>query len=162
MGHKRTSPKPQRLNLARQWLPTFNGTKIVKGYKKKFAVDTLTAISDLQELGVELDPGYVARVKISEGHRCANLEQKKQEKQEKLMEHHGLELMYEEMGIWDNVYGGEYIDDIHIPTNHRVNFENKIGTVKKAGKNLCQSEQHAVANQQEMVTVKTKTAGLDL
>ena len=132
MGHKRTRPKHQRLRMAVDWLPTYNGTKIVKGYRKKFAVGILTAISDLQELGVKLDPGYVARVEVSEKQRLSNLQEKKQEK---LMEQHGLEMMYEEMGIWDTVYDGDFNDDIDIMVNHRVNFENNIGTVKKAGKN---------------------------
>ena len=55
-------------------------------------------------------------------------------RQEKLIEQHGLEDTYEEMGIWDYVYDG-YDDDIDIMNNHRVNFENRIGTISKAGKN---------------------------
>jgi hypothetical protein len=117
--------------MAKEWLPTYNGTKIVKGYKKKFAVDSLTAINDLLELGVHLEPSYIEAVKKGEAARRKQLDEKKQEK---LMEQHGLELMYEAMGIWDDVYDG-YNDDIDIMANHRVNFENRIGTVKKAGKN---------------------------
>ena len=86
----------------------------------------------MQELGVKLDPAYVASVEISEKQRLSNLQEKKQEK---LMEQRGLELMYEEMSIWDDIYDGEFNDDIDIMVNHRVNFENSIGTVKKAGKN---------------------------
>lgn len=131
MGHKRTRPKPQRLRMAKEWLPTYNGTKIVKGYKKKFAVDSLTAINDLLELDVPLDPSYIEAVKKGEEQRRKQLHE---QKQEKLMEQHGLEVMYDEMGIWDDIYDG-YNDDIDVATNHRVNLENKIGTVKKAGKN---------------------------
>ena len=131
MGHKRTRSKPQRLRMAKDWLPTYNGTKIVRGYRKKFAVDILTAISDLQELGVQLDPAYVTAATAGETRKR---EQAQEKKQEKLMEQHGLELMYEEMGIWDYVYDGNN-DDIDVMTNHRVNFENRIGEVKKAGKN---------------------------
>jgi len=50
------------------------------------------------------------------------------------MEQHGMELMYEEMSVWDYVYDG-YNDDIDVMVNHRINLENRIGTVKKAGKN---------------------------
>jgi len=131
MGHKRTRSKPQRLRMAKDWLPTYNGTKIVRGYRKKFAVDILTAISDLQELGVQLDPAYICAATTGETRKR---EQAQEKKQEKLMEQHGLELMYEEMGIWDYVYDGNN-DDIDVMTNHRVNFENRIGEVKKAGKN---------------------------
>ena len=149
MGHKRTRPKPQRLRMAKDWLSSYGAAKttansakpaalksganrqIVKSYKKKFAVDILTAISDLQELGVILDPAYITAVQNSEKHRYKQLQEKKQEK---LMEQHDLEIMYEELGVWDYIYDG-YNDDIDVISNHRINFENRIGTVKKAGKN---------------------------
>jgi hypothetical protein len=131
MGHKRTRPKPQRLNMAKQWIPLYNGTKIVKGYKKKFAVDTLTAISDLTELGVQFEPEYIAAVEASEKRRFQQLQE---QKQEKLSEQRIMSELYDELGIWDEIYDGE-TDSINVMDNHRVNFENRIGTVKKAGKN---------------------------
>ena len=132
MGQKRTRPKPQRLAMAKHWLPTYSGIKIVKGYKKKFAVDSMTAIRDLQELGVEFKPEYIAAVEASEKTRIM---QRQAKKQERLAEQHGLEELYDELGIWYTNYGGEMNDSINIMDNHRVNFENRIGTVKKAGKN---------------------------
>jgi hypothetical protein len=117
--------------MAKEWLPTYNGTKIVKGYRKKFAVDVLTAIGDLQELGVQLEPGYVACVTESETRKREQLQEKTQEK---LMAQHGLESVYEDMGIWSDIYD-DYNNDIDIMVNHRVNFENRIGEVKKGGKN---------------------------
>ena len=132
MGLKRTRPKAQRLQMAKHWIPTYNGTKIVKGYKKKFAVDTLTAIRDLQELGIKFDPEYISAVESGEKNRVAQLQAKKQER---LAEQHEIETLYEEMGIWDEVYDGNMNDEINIMDNHRVNFENRIGSVKKAGKN---------------------------
>ena len=134
LGHKRTRPKPQRLMMAKQWITTYTGTRIVKGYRKKFAVDTLTAIRDLQELGVKFvfEPEYITAVEVGEKHRLSQLQEKKQER---LMEQHGIEELYNEMGIWDDIFDGEIIDDINIMDNHRVNFENRIGIIKKAGKN---------------------------
>ena len=132
MGHKRTRPKPQRLMMAKDWISTYNGTKIVRGYKNKFAVDTMTAIRDLQELGLQFDPEYITAVEAGEKHRLMQLQNKKQEK---LMEQCVMEDLYNEMGIWDEFYDGEINDDINIMDNHRVNFENRIGTIKKAGKN---------------------------
>jgi hypothetical protein len=38
---------------------------------------------------------------------------------------------YDEMGIYD----GDISDSINVMENHRVNFENKIGSIEKAGKN---------------------------
>lgn len=132
MGHKRTRPKPQRLNMAKQWIPTYTGTKIVKGYKKKFAVDTLTAISDLKELGVQFEPEYIVAVEASEKRR---LHQLQKQKQEKLSEQRTMGELYDELGVWEDFYGGEINNAINIMDNHRVNFDNRIGIIKKAGKN---------------------------
>ena len=132
MGQKRTRPKPQRLRMAQQWIPTYNGTRIVKGYKKKFAVDTMTAIRDLQELGVKFEPEYLSAVEAGEKNRLSQLQEKRQAR---LAEQHEIEEMYDEMGIWDDVYDGDISDSINIMDNHRVNFENRIGSIKKAGKN---------------------------
>jgi len=132
MGQKRTRPKLQRLQMAKQWIPAYTGTKIVQGYKKKFAVDILTAIRELQELGIQIEPEYIAAVKNSEKHRLLRLHEKKQER---IMEQLEIEERYDEMGIWDDVYDGDINDAINIMDNHRVNFENRIGTIKKAGKN---------------------------
>ena len=132
MGLKRTRPKAQRLQMARHWIPTYNGTKIVKGYKKKFAVDTMTAIRDLQELGIQFEPEYISAVEASEKHRLMKLQEKKQER---LAEQHEIEGLYDELGIWSGIHDEESYDSINIMDNHRVNFENRIGTVKKAGKN---------------------------
>jgi len=118
--------------MAKQWIPTYNGTKILKGYKKKFAVGTLTALSDLQELGIKFEPNYIIAVENHDKHRLLQLQQKKQER---LLAQHELEIMYEEMGIWDDVYDSDFNDNINIVDNHRVNFENGIGAIKKAGKN---------------------------
>jgi hypothetical protein len=132
MGVKRTRARPQRLQIAKHWIPTYKGTKIIKGYKKKFAVDTLVAIRDLQELGVPFKPEYLAAVEATEKN---HLLQRQFKKQERLAEQHELERLYDEMSIWDDVFGGSISDSINITDNHRTSFENKIGSVKKAGKN---------------------------
>jgi len=132
MGQKRTRPKPQRLRMAQQWISTYNGTKIVKGYKKKFAVDTMTAIRDLQELGVKFEPEYISAVEAGEKNRLLQLQEKKRAR---LAEQRGVEELYDELGIWDDVYDGDINDSINIMDNHRVNFENRIGSIKSAGKN---------------------------
>jgi hypothetical protein len=116
--------------MAKHWIPTYSGTKIVKGYKKKFAVDTLTAIRDLQELGIQLEPEYITAVEAGEKSRLKQLQEKKQER---LIQQHGIEELYE--GIWHDIYDGDINDSINVMGNHRVNFENRIGTIKKAGKN---------------------------
>jgi len=102
--------------MAKHWIPTYNGTKIVKGYKKKFAVDTLTAIRDLQELGIEFKAEYISAVESGEKSRIARLQEKKQES---LAKQHEIEALYDEMGIWDDTYYGDMPDAINIMDNHR-------------------------------------------
>jgi len=73
-------PKETRLNRAKAWLPTYNGTKIVKAYRKKFNVDIPCAVRELQEIGYEFKPGYVDNLLKSEAIR---IEQRKRKKEEK-------------------------------------------------------------------------------
>jgi len=104
MGYKRTMPKQQRLQIARHWIPTYTGTKIVKGYKKKFAVDILTAIRDLRELGIEFGPEYIAAVEASEKHRILRLQEKRQER---LMEQHDTEDQHKKTDLWTEIHDGD-------------------------------------------------------
>ena len=101
MGHKRTRPRPARLQAARHWIPTYTGKNIVKGYKKKFSVDILAAIRDLQELGIDISPEYIASVENSEKHRIMQLQAKKQER---LAEQQALEEQYNEMLFLDDYH----------------------------------------------------------
>lgn len=70
-GTIKTPGKKVRLQWARQWILTHDGTKkhIVKNYRKKFSVEITTAIRDLQEIGVEFPQEYVDAMKRSEEDR---------------------------------------------------------------------------------------------
>ena len=61
----------QRIRRARQWLTTYEGSpkKITKHYRERFHLDTMTAIRDLQEIGVEFTQEYLDAVKHSEEER---------------------------------------------------------------------------------------------
>ena len=61
----------QRIRKARQWLTTYEGIpkKIIKHYRERFHLDTMTAIRDLQEIGVEFTQEYLDAVKRSEEER---------------------------------------------------------------------------------------------
>jgi hypothetical protein len=72
--------KEVRIAKARKWLPTYEGTKIVRAYRKKFHVDVGCAIRDLLEVGYEFKPGYVDAVLKSEATRIERLRVKKEEK----------------------------------------------------------------------------------
>ena len=82
---KRKSPKQAqkkklRIAQARDWLPTYEGTKVVRAYRKKFHVDVVCAVRDLQEIGYEFQPDYVDNLLKSEAGRIRQLHIKKEEK----------------------------------------------------------------------------------
>lgn len=43
-----------RLQSARQWIPTYSGRDIVRGYRRWYGVDTVCAILELRQLGVAI------------------------------------------------------------------------------------------------------------
>ena len=77
-----TLKREARLLKARQWLPTYQGTKIVKAYRQRFCVDVANAVRDLLELGYEFKPGYVDNLLKSEELRQAQQRAKKEERRE--------------------------------------------------------------------------------
>jgi hypothetical protein len=62
-SQRRRAARRTRLKVAREWLPSFKGKNVVKGYAKKFGVDLGCALKDLQLLRVPLDPAYVERLR---------------------------------------------------------------------------------------------------
>jgi hypothetical protein len=53
--------KQGRLDSARAWLTKYGGKNVLRGYCKHFAVDWLCAASELQMLGFQIDPNYLAQ-----------------------------------------------------------------------------------------------------
>ena len=70
----------QRLDSAKNWLPTYEGDDIAKAYRKRFGLDWLTAFKELEMLGVKVDPGYKEQVLKS---AQAQVEAKKRKRAEK-------------------------------------------------------------------------------
>lgn len=70
-GTTKTQRKEIRLQKARQWIVTYNGSPkhMAKHYRKIFHVDIMTAVRDLQEIGVEFTQEYLDAVKRSEEER---------------------------------------------------------------------------------------------
>lgn len=89
----KTQRKEIRLQKARQWILTYNGTPkhMARNYRKRFHVDIITAVSDLQAVGVEFTQEYLDAVKRSEEER---IRQKRLKKEQKLMEENAL--LYED------------------------------------------------------------------
>jgi hypothetical protein len=52
----------QRLDSARNWLPTYKGDNIAQAYRKHFGIDWLTAFKELELLGIQVDPSYKEQV----------------------------------------------------------------------------------------------------
>jgi len=79
--------RPARVQSARHWLPTYKGKNIVRGYRKRYGVDWLCAVYELQMLGVELDPAYVAHLQTTMvQQRLERQHRKQQRKAERLQE----------------------------------------------------------------------------
>lgn len=54
--------RDQRLRSAKNWLPTYEGKNVFRGYRKRYGVDWPTALRELEMLGVEVDPAYREQV----------------------------------------------------------------------------------------------------
>ena len=54
--------RTDRLQSAKHWLQEFNGENVIRAYRKRYGVDWLCAIKELNMLGVELDPIYVKKL----------------------------------------------------------------------------------------------------
>lgn len=76
----RTQKKESRIARAQNWLPTYEGTKVVRAYRKKFHVDTVCAVRELQQIGYAFQPGYVDNLLKAEAVRKEQLKAKKEEK----------------------------------------------------------------------------------
>ena len=63
---KQTLSKKNRLSKGRAWVAKYDGQHIVKGYRKHFGVDRLTAINDLHSLGVLDDAAYQKQLEQEE------------------------------------------------------------------------------------------------
>ncbi len=55
---KNTPQKERRLNSAKNWIKTYTGNNLVKGYSKKYSVDKLCAVKELRMIGVDISEEY--------------------------------------------------------------------------------------------------------
>jgi hypothetical protein len=81
---KKTKPtkserREQRLRKARQWVLTYEGAHIVRAYRRRFKIDPVCALRDLEEIGA-LSPEKLETLKAAESVR---LEQKRREREHK-------------------------------------------------------------------------------
>jgi len=76
--------KTQRLQSARatQWVETYPGNNLVRGYKRWFGVDELTAVIELRELGVNLPAGLEADLRRKAAGQAGSRNNRARRKQE--------------------------------------------------------------------------------
>ncbi len=55
---KKTQKRENRLRYAKNWIKTYSGNNIVKGYSKKYSVNKLCAVKELGMIGVEISEEY--------------------------------------------------------------------------------------------------------
>lgn len=78
---QKVKKRERRLQAAKQWIAKYEGNNLVKGYRKRFGVDILCAITELQLLGHKFTAQYIDCVKKGvEAQRMKRL-QKKQQKE---------------------------------------------------------------------------------
>jgi len=74
----KTERHDTRIRKARQWALTYQGSHIVRAYRKRFKVDVTCALNDLGEIGA-LSPEKLAEMQRAEQIR---LEQRRREREE--------------------------------------------------------------------------------
>lgn len=75
----KTEQREARLRKARQWALTYEGSHIVRAYRKRFKVDYTCALNDLEAIGA-LDPERLATMRQAEQIR---LDQRRREQEAK-------------------------------------------------------------------------------
>ena len=80
---KKTLKREYRLPLAKDWIKTYSGKNLVKGYSKHYSVDKLYAVKELKMLGVEISEEYEHQMKEAvEAHIKHKLSLKKKREDE--------------------------------------------------------------------------------
>ena len=62
---KRTPKREYRLRSAKNWIKTYSGNYIVKGYSKKYSVAKLCAVKELRMIGVDISEEYENQLRQS-------------------------------------------------------------------------------------------------
>lgn len=73
-----------RIRMARQWLPSYTGTHLVRAYREKFKADVPTALNDLEEIGA-LTPEQAAVKRQAEQKRQEHLRREREAKKQQAL-----------------------------------------------------------------------------
>ncbi len=55
---KNTPNRERRLCSAKNWIKSYSGNNLVKGYSKKYSVDKFCAVKELRMIGVDISEEY--------------------------------------------------------------------------------------------------------
>ena len=73
--------RKQRLQSALLWLAEYEGSHVVRAYRKRYGVDWLCAVKELQLLGVKIDPEYVSQLQRTVQEQAKKKQQKQLERE---------------------------------------------------------------------------------
>lgn len=76
-----TQPRPGRLHLAKEWMKTYTGKNLVRGYAKKYRVYLLCAITELRLLGLDITTEYEEAVRRTVTEKIEQNRKKKEAKE---------------------------------------------------------------------------------
>jgi len=62
---KKTLKREYRLRSAKDWIKTYSGNNVVKGYSKKYSIDKLCAVKELRMIGLEISEEYENQLRQS-------------------------------------------------------------------------------------------------
>ena len=128
---KKSLRRFQRLQSAVQWIKTYTGKNLVKGYAKRYAVDKLCAVKELRMIGVEISGEYEKQLRRTLQGLWDQRRLRKQKRDEQVQgnafdsdEYFALIIGYtsggaafgvthEQMAEWNA--GSHYVDDIDVP-----------------------------------------------
>jgi hypothetical protein len=91
MPRRKRLKRDQRLQSAKNWLPTYEGKNVFRGYRKRYGVDWPTALRELEMLGVEVDPAYREQVLRTVQEQAEARKRKRLEKAAELESASGIE-----------------------------------------------------------------------
>jgi predicted nucleotidyltransferase len=93
--HTRLKRK-QRLVVAKDWVRTYRGKNLVRGYRKHFGVDWLCAVTELQMLGYHIPEDYIKQLQMDEDRRRKVNEDRRRKRE--------AEQVSETLGMYSNEY----------------------------------------------------------
>jgi hypothetical protein len=75
---RKTLTRARRLQRAKQWIPSYRGKNLVRGYMKWFGVDKVCAIVELRMLGVDIPDARLEQARRGERARAAQRARRKE------------------------------------------------------------------------------------